>query len=389
MSIANNPSIVTSGLRMYLDAANPKSYNPAENLLQYSQTFTTVWTASTATITANTTTAPDGTLTASTMTEDTTTNQHLITQSLGTVVLGSIYTFSIYAKAGTRTQISLTSYGEGYSAFNLSTGAVIQTGGNTCSITDVGNGWYRISATITKTNTNGAFYIIMWNNTNNYLGTGAYEYIWGAQINVGTYVRNYTVTTSASITASTTWTDLTGNGYNATLANTYFAPAVAAGVFETLGVSGSNIVQTTLNYSSTNYTMITATRYSGASRGRMLNGYSNNWLVGQWGSTTENYYAEGWVSAVSAGTNDTTWRLYAATGDISGDSYSEYVNGTLSVSNNGGSQGPNGFMIGAYGQLSTNELSTGQCGFVMAYNRVLTANEVSQNFQALRGRYGI
>ena len=37
MSVSYNPSIVRDGLVAYLDADNPKSYNPAENLLQYSE----------------------------------------------------------------------------------------------------------------------------------------------------------------------------------------------------------------------------------------------------------------------------------------------------------------------------------------------------------------
>jgi hypothetical protein len=183
MAVDYNPTVTISGLLANWDFDNTKSFVPTQNLFLYSQDFTNAnWAKSTATITGNTVLAPDGTLTGQTITEDTTTNQHLITQSPVTVAVGNVFTLSVYAKAGTRTSISLTSYGEGYSVFNLSNGTITQTGGNTCTITDAGNGWYRCSATITKTNaTANNFYIIMWNGTNNYLGTGANQYIWGAQ----------------------------------------------------------------------------------------------------------------------------------------------------------------------------------------------------------------
>ncbi len=97
-----------------------------------------------------------------------------------------------------------------------------------------------------------------------------------------------------------------------------------------------------------------------------------------------NHYAEGWVSSVSAGGTDTNWRIYTACGNSVTDSWQIYISGALSASNNGGSQGPN--------QLGINvntEYSNGQCGFLLAYNRVLSQAEIVQNYNALRGRYGI
>lgn len=42
MAVSHSSSIVTNGLVLCLDAANPKSYNTAENLLQYSSTVAAV-----------------------------------------------------------------------------------------------------------------------------------------------------------------------------------------------------------------------------------------------------------------------------------------------------------------------------------------------------------
>jgi hypothetical protein len=195
-------------------------YSMSENLVTYSEQFdNAAWTKSSVAITANTsaTTAPDGTVTADKIQEDNTNNQHLVVQSIGTPSIGQVYTFSCWAKSAERTQMSLTAHGEGYSVFDLSTGTVSTTGGNSnVTITPYPNGWYRCSATITKTNTNGAFYIIVWNNGNPYTGTtGSGIYIWGAQVETGSVATGYTPTTTTAISRvlpATTNSNITGFG---------------------------------------------------------------------------------------------------------------------------------------------------------------------------------
>jgi hypothetical protein len=180
--------------------------------------------------------------------------------------------------------------------------------------------------------------------------------------------------------SGTTWYNLASNLYNATLTGN---PTNSNGVFQ---FNGSNYAQvSSINLSSGAYTVMGAARYSGATRGRMINAISNNWLMGQWGNSVGNYYAEGWVSAVGAGGSDTTWRIYAATGNTATDTWELYINGVLSASNSNGSAGPNGIQV----PQASGEQSIGECGFILAYNRVLTAEEVSQNFNAFRSRFGI
>ena len=182
----------------------------------------------------------------------------------------------------------------------------------------------------------------------------------------------------------TTWTDLSGNGYNGTLVN---SPTFSQGVF-TFNGSTNYINVSGVNFATGTSTIMGAARYTGATRGRIINGLNNNWLMGHWANTTQNYYAEGWVSAVSSGTNDTNWRIMTATSNTTSPSYSLYVNGTLSVSNTNGTAGPNGLCIGAYAG-GVGEFSTGQCGFVLAYNRILTAAEILQNYNATKSRFGL
>jgi hypothetical protein len=121
----------------------------------------------------------------------------------------------------------------------------------------------------------------------------------------------------------------------------------------------------------------------------MINGWysdnGSNWLIGHWNNSTENYYANGWVSSVQAGTSDTNWRIYTGTGR---GPYSIYVNNSQTYSNYSGSQGPNGFAIGSING-GTSEFSNGQIGFLLAYNRILTEEEMTHNYNGFKNRYGL
>jgi hypothetical protein len=181
--------------------------------------------------------------------------------------------------------------------------------------------------------------------------------------------------------------DASGNGYTGTLVNGPTYSSANGGVFVLDGVNDYIDIPGP-NMASTNYTIIGAARYVVAG-GRTFSGRNNNWLMGQWGTTTENYYAEGWVSGVASGASDTNWRIYAATGNIASDSYSMYTNGVLtSGPSTGGSQGPNGLGIGCYFP-GLSEFSNSQIGILLIYNTVLTEAQIIQNFNAYRGRYGL
>jgi hypothetical protein len=176
------------------------------------------------------------------------------------------------------------------------------------------------------------------------------------------------------------WKDLSGNNNHATLIN---SPTYSNGVLQFNGTNYARV--TSVNLASGASTVMGATRYSGGTRGRMITAVNNNWLMGYWSSSTENYYAEGWVSSPSTGASDTNWRILTATGNTSTDNWQLFVNGVLTQSNSGGSQGPNGIQVPQGG----GEQSTGECGFILAYNRVLTDAEIKQNFNALRRRYAL
>ena len=190
--------------------------------------------------------------------------------------------------------------------------------------------------------------------------------------------------------SGTTIYDVSRNGNNGTLTNGVGYSITSTGPVLTFDGVDDYVTSTTPNLASTNYTVIGAARYSGATRGRIINSANNNWLLGHWNNSVANYYAEGWVSpAAATGGTDTNWRIYAGTGNIGGGSYSFYINNTLNAGPNaGGSQGPNGITVGAQGGGGT-ERSTAEFSFVLVYNRILTTDEITQIYNSKKSRFNL
>lgn len=90
--------------------------------------------------------------------------------------------------------------------------------------------------------------------------------------------------------------------------------------------------------------------------------------------------------------SNNTWTNVAVAYNNSSKSASFYINGVLNSTKTNAlivekaSTGQN-LLIGATRAGGSN--FPGSISIVQAYNRVLTANEISQNFLALRGRYGV
>lgn len=180
-----------------------------------------------------------------------------------------------------------------------------------------------------------------------------------------------------------TWFDTSGNSNNMTLTG---SPTWTGSVFQFNGSSQYGALS--LNYSTTTYTIMGASRYSGATRGRVISSISNNWLLGHHGSTASglDYYAEGWVSDTSA--SDTDWRIYTAVENYSADRRTFYVNNVpMQTDSTAGSQGFNGLAVGRWGNGT--EYSTCEVAFIFVWNRVLNSLELTQNYNAVRGRFGL
>jgi hypothetical protein len=143
-----------------------------------------------------------------------------------------------------------------------------------------------------------------------------------------------------------------------------------------------------VNFTSSNSTVMCATRYTGGDNQRMLAGLNNNWLLGHYDSSTENYFAGGSSFITDGGPNDTNWRIYAGTANIAADQWRFYSNAVENTERiNDGIEGFNGLQVGR--QSGGGETSNGQVCFVIVYNRVLSGAEITQNYNALKYKVGL
>lgn len=181
------------------------------NMGTYSEQLDNVaWTKTALTITADSIAAPDGTTTADLITNTVANSQHEMYSTGITVVAASVYRMSIYMKYGTYAYVLLESQGPAtaYLGIDLSTGSIGKVGSTVLSysMTSVGNGWYLVSFTYTKS-AGVTDYITMsmvpstYDTTTSWIGTTAQTvYMWGASLQLASVPADYLATTTTAVT---------------------------------------------------------------------------------------------------------------------------------------------------------------------------------------------
>jgi len=254
------------------------------NLITYSSDFTQ-WGNARTTDTANQITSPDGL-----------NNGTLLQQQSGQTNAGSIY-FSVSLSSGTYAQSIFAKKKDKdfivcYSAnaertyFNLSNGTIgTIASGNTAKIEDYGNGWYR--CTITYTITSGgvvAFYLSDSDNSSVVTDSGG-VYIYGAQIEAGSYPTTLINTSGSSVTRNA---DVCNNGGDASRFNDnegvlfFEGSALSDGTNQrwiAIG-SGSNANRVSIHFNATN-------RISCSVRGSSSAIYDANFNIGSQTNNTK------------------------------------------------------------------------------------------------------
>ena len=172
---------------------------PNNVLLQSESLDNASWTKQASTITANNTLAPDGTITADKIVEAATTAAHGVRQSAALSALAA--TLSFYAKKAEREFVNVWAFGGNIdttatrAGFNLTTGVATVRPGQTATIQDVGNGWYRCTVSIIITAAGSPTFHIGPNIadlTQDYTGDGTSGvFIWGAQLELGSTATTY------------------------------------------------------------------------------------------------------------------------------------------------------------------------------------------------------
>jgi hypothetical protein len=197
------------------------------NLISYSEDFANAaWLNDQASSTANQTIAPNGTNTADKLIENSANNHHLNYQSVSATV-GQIYTFSVYLKAAERNYAAIQVADNivpvnRYTVLvDLINGTILGTRNNnsptntSSSIQSVGNGWYRVTATMKQVAGTSFFGHIATSNSATptydtidfptYTGNGTSGiFIWGAQIELASSASTYQpiLTTPSAFMAS-------------------------------------------------------------------------------------------------------------------------------------------------------------------------------------------
>jgi hypothetical protein len=273
------------------------------NVQTYSEDFSNaIYLQIGTTVTTNAIVAPNGTTTADKIVEDTSTGFHTIDILNPPVVAGS-YTVSVFVKAAERTKFQILGFFAltGNVNFDLIAGTATTTApALNGRIENYGNGWYRCQATFTDLTGVGSqilFNILNNAGSNSYTGTaGSGLYLWGAQLELGSYSTSYIPTTSASVTRNTDVISKTGitsligqtegtifldvkaqlnsadeqdfSISDGTTNNRAFIRLASSGVIRAIGVFAGN---TEFNIGSTAYT--TGTRY------KIALAYKNNDVI--------------------------------------------------------------------------------------------------------------
>jgi hypothetical protein len=187
------------------------------NLVLRSQALaTSPWSATNLTVTNNSSTAPDGTTTATLLVPTVTSGNHLNTQVSSTsVTANSIYTLSFYVKAAGYTAVSVANFPNAYLHYDLTNvvTSTLGTGWGAATITSVGSGWYRCTATSAVGQNWGTVYFGVDNafvasgnsGFTSFAGDGTSGvYFWGVQLEQGTVANTYVPTTTATIFGTAT-----------------------------------------------------------------------------------------------------------------------------------------------------------------------------------------
>ena len=212
------PSFSRASTGSYFDGSGVLRY-AALNQVLYSEDFgNAAWVKQNGTISTDQIIAPDGKTTADKFTENVAnTFFNIYNSSAVSHSAGATMTASGYFKYGTRRYIQfiLGPAAAGVSVVvDLLNGLITATGSSgaasytSSSITNAGNGWYRVSVTGTLPSANTGYYDLFTSNTSSFVNpyptfssSGEYTYIWGAQVETGSTVGTYCPTTSSANSA--------------------------------------------------------------------------------------------------------------------------------------------------------------------------------------------
>jgi hypothetical protein len=393
MGCFSGPKVESSQLVAAFDAANSKGFDSKENLVTATATDFNYPFNNQIISTANDV-APDGTTVLCKHDLAGATSPFLNCRADITLSSGNTYTMSMYLKGTTSFSASFAFVGE----------TTNEIYANTANITTA---WQRFTLTFTLIATQTSSRLQLFFATQ---GEGKIVSVWGAQLERGSVATNYTSrTTGTAKTRGTTLTDLSGRSNTGALTNGPTYSSVNGGSIVFDGTNDYVTLPTNLLIHETGNPFTFSIWFKTSSTGIILgqqnnptpnaaSGYVPAIYVGTdgllytscfWGGSTGNQ------SVSSSSVNNSSWNNITVT--FAANSQISYLNGvsyaTLSKTQTNYSSTYYYFLGSGQGAGWTNFPASpylnGSISNFSYYNRSLSAVEVSQNFNALRGRFGI
>ena len=401
VAVHGGPKVAApDGLVLSLDAGNLKGFDDDENLALNSEAINS-WAnnGNAISISANSQIAPNGTLTADVLSQTAVTGaSRWVSSMTRTYTAGVTYTLSIWLKkiSGTDSQPTINLW---------------VNGGTNQSVGTITTEWVRYSKSFTPASTisSNTFTGLNtgWNDTgaaNNFTFAA-----WGFQVETSSSASPYYATAGSIKNRGTTLIDMTGRGNTGTLTNgpTYSSANGGSLVFD--GVDDYVTLPTNLLIHETGNPFTFSIWFKTSSTGIILGqtntsnptaaaGYVPAIYVGTngllytscfWGGATSN------KSVSSSSVNNGSWNNITVT--FASNSQISYLNGvsyaTLSKTQTQYTLTYYYFLGSGKGVNWTNFPASPYCNGNISnavyYNRALTAQEIQQNFNALRGRFGI
>jgi hypothetical protein len=255
------------------------------NLSLHSGTTAANWTAVGGTIANTGKLSPDGSANMLRFTEDTATSAHqtFVTTVPGTFPALTPHTVSVYLAAGTRRYVvvnagtNINGWGVTVDTTNWAITGSFSTGVGayiSSTITNVGNGIYRITVTGQATAIDAQAYVVVAGSlvsnatapNTAYLGNGSTFFAWGAQFESGSFATSYIPTVASQVTRSADVATMTGTNFSSwynqsegtfvSSSDTVGAPTVAGFIFIASDGTQNERVQTVFEPSAITSTVI-------------------------------------------------------------------------------------------------------------------------------------